>query len=121
MVDQLADRETLRRFLDEGPALLLPAAERARIAALPLPEGLAAANAFTTADPLPETPANELAQGIAPGVASEFGARFYGLPLNAESITLERRDWLVPQSYSYAGGDVLVPLRAGESLAWRLI
>lgn len=59
-----ADREALRRFLDEGPALLLPPAERARIAGLPLAEGLAAARAFLAADPLPETPANELALGI---------------------------------------------------------
>nr|MBP7588286.1 hypothetical protein [Thermoanaerobaculia bacterium] len=41
-----ADRETLRRFLDEGPAFLLPPAERTRIAGLPLTEGLAAARAF---------------------------------------------------------------------------
>ena len=29
--------------------------------------------------------------------ASEFGPRFYGLPLNAAPITLERHDHLVPQ------------------------
>ena len=59
-----AEREELRRFLDQGPALLLPPAERLRIAALPVPEGLAAARAFLAGDPLPETPANELALGI---------------------------------------------------------
>lgn len=59
------DRETLRRFLDEGPALLLPPAERARIAALPLPEALAAVRTFLERDPVPETPANELVDGIA--------------------------------------------------------
>lgn len=52
--------------------------------------------------------------------ASEFGPRFYGLPLNSDSITLERHDWVVPQSYPYAAGDDLVPLRAGESLTWRM-
>ena len=52
--------------------------------------------------------------------ASEHGPRFYGLPLNSGTVTLEQRDWIVPQSYPYADGDVLVPLRAGESLAWRL-
>jgi len=52
--------------------------------------------------------------------ASEHGPRFYGLPLNSGTLTLEQREWIVPQSYSYADGDVLVPLRAGESLAWRL-
>jgi dihydroorotase len=54
------------------------------------------------------------------GFASEFGPRFYGLPLNQDFITLERQAWTVPDNYPFAGGDVLVPLRAGESLAWRL-
>ena len=54
------------------------------------------------------------------GFASEFGPRFYGLPLNEGRITLEKRDWTVPTQYPFAGGDTLVPLRAGESLAWRL-
>jgi dihydroorotase len=53
--------------------------------------------------------------------ASLNGPRFYGLPVNEESITLEKRDWTVPASYPYAGGDTLVPLRAGETLAWRLV
>jgi dihydroorotase len=53
--------------------------------------------------------------------ASEFGPRFYGLPLNDGTITLEKREWTVPAQYPFAGGDTLVPLRAGESLAWRLI
>ncbi|MEO7794781.1 MAG: VWA domain-containing protein [Thermoanaerobaculia bacterium] len=61
---EAVDRELLRKFLDEGPALLLPAAERTRIAALPLADALAAARAFLTQDPLPETPQNELATGI---------------------------------------------------------
>lgn len=58
------EREILRKFLDEGPGLLLPAAEQARIAALALPEALAEARAFVARDPLPGTPENELASGI---------------------------------------------------------
>ena len=54
------------------------------------------------------------------GFASESGPRFYGLPPNEGRITLEKRDWTVPTQYPFAGGDTLVPLRAGESLAWRL-
>ncbi len=53
------------------------------------------------------------------GFASEFGARFYGLPLNEERITLERQAWEVPARYSF-GPDELVPMRAGEQIAWRL-
>ena len=59
-----AERELLRKFLEEGPALLLPAEERARIAALPLAEALAEAREFLARDPLPDTPENELALGL---------------------------------------------------------
>jgi dihydroorotase len=47
--------------------------------------------------------------------ASEHGARFYGLPLNEGSVTLERSDLAVPEMI---GG--LVPFHAGETLRWRL-
>jgi len=53
------------------------------------------------------------------GFASEFGARFYGLPVNSERITLVREDWKVPERLAF-GGDELVPLRAGESIPWKL-
>ena len=29
--------------------------------------------------------------------------------------------WQVPEAFAFAGGDSLVPLRAGESLTWRLV
>jgi dihydroorotase len=53
------------------------------------------------------------------GFASFFGPDFYGLPRNSDSITLHRRDWQVPPSYAL-GDNVLVPLRAGESIGWAL-
>ena len=53
------------------------------------------------------------------GFASRFGPAFYGLPVNAQQITLERREWDVPVSYAY-GGDQLVPFRAGGKVRWRL-
>jgi dihydroorotase len=52
--------------------------------------------------------------------AAERGADFYGLPRNQETITLRREPWDVPVSYPFGGQDVLVPLRAGGSVAWRL-
>lgn len=55
------------------------------------------------------------------GFASHFGADFYGLPRNTESITLVKESWDVPASQPYAGGDVLVPLRAGETIGWKMI
>jgi dihydroorotase len=54
------------------------------------------------------------------GFASQFGADFYGLPRNAERITLVKDAWPVPASLTYLEHDVLVPLRAGERIAWRL-
>jgi dihydroorotase len=53
------------------------------------------------------------------GFASGFGARFYGLPVNSGRITLVREDWKVPERLAF-GGDELVPLRAGESIPWKL-
>ena len=54
------------------------------------------------------------------GFASRFGAQFYGLPLNRDTLTLVREEWTVPDELSF-GGDALVPLRAGETIAWKLL
>lgn len=51
--------------------------------------------------------------------ASRFGPAFYGLPVNEDTVTLERVEHLVPPSIS-AGGAELVPFHAGEMLGWRL-
>jgi dihydroorotase len=53
------------------------------------------------------------------GFASHHGADFYGLPRNVETITLVKREWQVPASYPF-GDEVVVPLRAGEGVAWQL-
>jgi dihydroorotase len=53
------------------------------------------------------------------GFASEHGPRFYGLPLNEGSVTLERGEVVVPQRIG-EGIDALVPFHAGETLGWRL-
>ena len=53
------------------------------------------------------------------GFAANFGADFYRLPRNAGQITLIKDAWEVPPSYRFGTGE-LVPMRAGERLAWRL-
>jgi dihydroorotase len=53
------------------------------------------------------------------GFASLYGADFYGLARNTASLTLVRESWEVPARYPF-GADELVPLRAGERVAWRL-
>lgn len=53
------------------------------------------------------------------GFASHHGADFYGLPRNTEKITLVRESWAVPPSVPF-GADTLVPMRAGDSVHWRI-
>lgn len=48
--------------------------------------------------------------------ASINGARFYGLPLNDETVTLERASTSVPEEV-----EGLVPFHAGERLNWRFV
>ena len=51
--------------------------------------------------------------------ASEFGPDFYRLPRNREQIRLLKERWIVPGVLPF-GDEELVPLQAGEPLAWRL-
>ena len=54
------------------------------------------------------------------GFASIFGPAFYGLPRNAEKITLIKEAWNVPGEIPYHH-DTLVPFRGGGSVGWRLL
>ncbi|RCW64661.1 dihydroorotase [Marinobacter nauticus] len=51
--------------------------------------------------------------------ASFNGADFYGLPRNTDTVTLVREPWTMPEHLPLAGGDI-VPLKAGETVNWRL-
>jgi dihydroorotase len=53
------------------------------------------------------------------GFASFYGADYYGLPRNAGKMTLVRESWEVPASVPF-GTDVLVPLRAGATVGWKI-
>jgi dihydroorotase len=53
------------------------------------------------------------------GFASFHGADFYGLPRNSGTVTLARQPWTLPETLPF--GDALIkPLRAGETLNWKL-
>ncbi len=52
--------------------------------------------------------------------ASLNGPRFYGLPANERRITLRRETWRVPDRLPFQDDDI-VPLAAGEPLAWRFV
>ena len=67
------------------------------------------AEAFETVDALDKLEA----------FASFYGADFYGLPRNQDKITLINIPEKVPFEFSL-GNTVLVPLRAGETIAWTL-
>jgi hypothetical protein len=51
--------------------------------------------------------------------ASCNGAAFYGLPRNADTITLTRMPWRVPSEVRF-GDESLVPFRADADVAWRI-
>ena len=51
--------------------------------------------------------------------ASLNGADFYGLPRNTDTITLVKKPWTMPDELPLAG-DTIVPLKAGETINWRL-
>ncbi len=55
------------------------------------------------------------------GFSSEHGADFYGLPRNRGELTLERKSWTVPETYALGVDAALRPLRAGESIPWRIV
>ncbi|HQS82904.1 MAG TPA: dihydroorotase [Thiobacillus sp.] len=51
--------------------------------------------------------------------ASFYGADFYGLPRHTDALTLKRESWDAPASLRL-GDETLVPLRAGETIRWRV-
>ncbi|MDP3010781.1 MAG: dihydroorotase [Methylococcales bacterium] len=50
------------------------------------------------------------------GFASFYGADFYRLPRNTDTVTLQKSPWTVPDVY----GEI-TPLKAGENLSWKLV
>lgn len=54
------------------------------------------------------------------GFASEFGPRFYRLPLNEGTITLKRQPTEIPETLN--SGDIeIVPFHAGEIMDWTMV
>ena len=55
------------------------------------------------------------------GFASFHGPDFYGLPRNTGTVTLQKLTWQVPERVPYVDDSGIVPLRAGETLGWKLV
>lgn len=51
--------------------------------------------------------------------ASHNGPDFYGIARNSDTVTLTKEEWPVPQTMPF-GSDVIVPIRAGESISWKV-
>ena len=54
------------------------------------------------------------------GFASHFGADFYGLPRNTETVIMKNEPWNIPESISLANGEKLIPFLAGTKIDWKL-
>jgi dihydroorotase len=54
------------------------------------------------------------------GFASFYGADFYRLPRNTETVTLEKRSWQMPTHFEF-GNEKVVPFRAGAEIYWQLV
>jgi dihydroorotase len=52
--------------------------------------------------------------------ASFHGPDWYGLARNTDQIVLQRERWSVPATLDYLPDDPIVPLRAGETVAWQI-
>lgn len=51
--------------------------------------------------------------------ASLNGPAFYQLPVSTEKITLVKKSWSVPPTLTF-GNDVVVPIRANDTIAWQV-
>ncbi len=51
--------------------------------------------------------------------ASFHGPDFYRLPRNSGTVTLRRQNWTVPEEVPFTESG-LVPLKAGETMSWRM-
>ncbi|HKK14810.1 MAG TPA: dihydroorotase, partial [Gammaproteobacteria bacterium] len=54
------------------------------------------------------------------GFASLHGPAFYGLPPNQGTVTLARTPRTLPASYPMGAEGEVVPLRAGQTVGWKL-
>ncbi len=54
------------------------------------------------------------------GFASHYGADFYGLPRNSDTVTLVRESWTVPEEIILPNGNPIVPFYAGKTVDWKV-
>ena len=53
------------------------------------------------------------------GFSSFYGPDFYGFDRNKDKITLIKESWTAPTEMAFSG-DIIIPLRAGETINWKI-
>ena len=54
------------------------------------------------------------------GFTSIYGQQFYNIPINTTKIVLKKEAWTVPDFLGF-GASKIRPLRAGQSVAWKIV
>jgi dihydroorotase len=54
------------------------------------------------------------------GFASFYGADFYRLPRNTDTITLRKQAWMMAEKLRF-GNSEIIPFRAGEMIDWQVV
>ncbi|EPE37432.1 dihydroorotase [Candidatus Photodesmus katoptron] len=52
--------------------------------------------------------------------ASHNGADFYGIKRNPDTIKLVKETWFVKETFPFGKDDVVVPIRSGSSISWKV-
>lgn len=110
------DRESIQRVVLEGNRKFFFGSDSAPHSLLKKQKG--AAGTYTAPVTLPLLvdffEKNDKLEQLEPFV-SQYGAEFYGLPLNKERVKLVKKSWSVPASF----GDI-VPFCAGQEINWSI-
>ncbi|GAB2684183.1 dihydroorotase [Aliiglaciecola sp. 3_MG-2023] len=54
------------------------------------------------------------------GFSSHFGADFYGLARNTQTVTLVKEKWQIPEQIILPNGNPIVPFFAGQTVDWKI-
>jgi dihydroorotase len=76
-------------------------------------------SAFAALELYTEAFENEQALDKLEAFSAFYGADFYGLPRNTTTVTLEKNQWKIPAYYGEKAHQI-TPLKANESLRWKL-
>eukprot|EP01134_Creolimax_fragrantissima_P008323 CFRG8323T1 len=118
-----SDRAALRKIVKEGNKKFFLGSDSAPHDRTKKEAGCCSAGVFTTPMLMPYVVSVLAEMGCSKetiiGFTSANGRLFYELPDLQQKVTLIRSSTNVPDSYKYAGGEV-VPFKAGKALQWVL-